>query len=256
MENNQVDELWKRYKRMGSEKDRELLVRQYMPLVKYLTDRIITHLPPEVRSNDKEDLYVEGIIGLIEAIDKFEPERNIKFETYASKRVRGSIIDTLRREDLMPKNVREQVKRIELAYAGLEAELGRPATDEEVCKDLRMTKEEFYVILDKMKGISLISLESEILNSDGETYYFEDIIGEIDSTLEKLDRREVVAQLAGIIEKLERDERILLEMYYWDGLTLKEIGLAMGISESRVCQIHTKLILKLRSGFRKLEQER
>ncbi len=256
MDNINADELWKRYVRNKNDKDRELLVKNYMPLVKYMTDRIASHLPQEVRSNDKEDLYIEGIIGLMESIDKFDLEKNVKFETFASKRVRGAIIDALRKEDLLPKNVREQIKKLEQAYIRFESEYGRPANDEEIMKEMRMTKEEFYVILDKMKGISLISMDSEILSSDGDSFYFEDIMGESDSTLEKFEKKEAVSHLAEIIEKFDNEERAMLEMYYWDGLTLKEIGMAMNVSESRVCQIHTKLIIKLRSGFRKLERER
>ena len=256
MDNTAIDEAWKKYRKSKDEKSREILVKNYMPLVKYLSDRVVSHLPDHVRFNDREDLYIEGIIGLLEAIDRFDPLQNVKFETFATKRIRGAVIDTLRKEDLLPKNVREAVKRVEISMNSLENTLGRPATDEEIMKDLRMTKEEFYDILDKMKGISLTSLNSEILNGDGDMYFFEDIIGENGTALLEFEAKEAVSQLASIIEKLGRDERILLEMYYWDGLTLKEIGLAMNISESRVCQIHTKLILRLRSGFRKLERER
>lgn len=256
MDKLQIDETWKKYRKTKDEKSREALVKNYIPLVKYLSDRIIYHLPDHVRFNDKEDLYIEGIIGLIEAIDRFNPELNVKFETFATKRIRGAVIDTLRKEDLLPKNVREIVKKVEVAMNSLESVLGRPATDEELIKDLRMTKEEFYDILDRLKGISLTSINSEILNSDGDKYYFEDIIGESGTTLLEFEAKEAAVQLASIIEKLGANERILLDMYYWDGLTLKEIGLALNISESRACQIHTKLILQLRSGFRKLERER
>jgi len=256
MDNINIDDVWKKYRKTKDEKSRDILVKNYIPLVKYLSDRIVYHLPDYVRFNDREDLYIEGIIGLIEAIDRFEPEQNFKFETFATKRIRGAVLDTLRKEDLLPKNVRETVKKVEIAMNSLESALGRPATDEEIMKDLRMTKEEFYDILDKMKGISLTSLNSEILSSDGEKYYFEDIIGESGVALLEFEKKDAAAQLAAIIEKLERNERVLLEMYYWDGLTLKEIGLALNISESRACQIHTKLILRLRSGFRKLERER
>lgn len=256
MDNTIIEEAWKKYRKTKDEKTREILVKNYMPLVKYLSDRVVSHLPDHVRFNDREDLYIEGIIGLIEAIDRFDPLQNVKFETFATKRIRGAVLDTLRKEDLLPKNVRETVKRVEMSMNTLENALGRPATDEEIMKDLRMTKEEFYDILDKMKGISLTSLNSEILNGDGDKYYFEDIIGENGTALLEFEAKEAAAQLASIIEKLDRDERILLEMYYWDGLTLKEIGLALNVSESRVCQIHTKLILRLRSGFRKLERER
>lgn len=256
MDNLQIGEAWKKYRKSKDEKAKEALVKNYMPLVKYLSDRIVYHLPDHVRFNDREDLYIEGIIGLLESIDRFDPEHDVKFETFATKRIRGAVLDTLRKEDLLPKNVRETVKRVEIAMNSLESEYGRPATDEELMKDLRMTKDEFYDILDKMKGISLTSLNSEILSSDGDKYYFEDVIGESGNALFEFEAKEASAQLAFIIDKLQRDERILLEMYYWDGLTLKEIGLALNVSESRACQIHTKLILQLRSGFRKLERER
>jgi len=251
-----INELWKQYSKKRDDKLRDKLVKNYLGLVKYLTDRISYHLPPEVRSNDREDLYIEGIIGLIEAIDKFDVKMGFKFETFATKRIRGAILDTLRKEDILPKNVREQAKRIERAYITVEAELGRKATDEEIIKELRMTKEEFYGILKRLNGVSLLSLESEILNRDGEKFYFEDIIGEESTVIAEFEKKDVLSNLAELIETLEKEERIVLETYYWDGLTLKEIGKVLNISESRVCQIHTKIILKLRSRFRKLENER
>jgi RNA polymerase sigma factor for flagellar operon FliA len=254
MDNINIDDLWRRFKKTNDEKDRDAIVKNYMPLVKYLTDKIVSHLPERVKANDREDLYIEGIIGLLEAIDRFEPEKKFKFETFASKRIRGAVIDTLRREDVLPKNVREMAKKIEIAMVTLESELGRPASEEELIKDLGMTNEAFYDILDKMKGISLLSIDSEILNNDGEKFYFEDIIGESDSISLEFEKKEAVDQLAAIIDILDRDERDILEMYYWKEMTLKEIGLVMQVSESRVCQIHTRLILKLRSGFRKIEK--
>jgi RNA polymerase sigma factor FliA len=254
MEN--IDGIWKKFKKTGDENYREQLVLNYLPLVKYLTDRISQHLPNEIRNNDREDLYLEGIVGLLDAIEKFDLTRNIKFETYASKRVRGAIIDSLRKEDILPKNVREQAKKIEKAYITKEAELGRKATDTEIMQELGMTNDEFYGSIDKIKGISVVSMDAEILNSDGKKFYFEDIAGEEGSAIADFEKKEAVEKLAEIIEKLDREERIVLETYYWDGLTLKEIGSVLGISESRVCQIHTKIILKIRSGFRKLEKER
>jgi RNA polymerase sigma factor for flagellar operon FliA len=254
MDNLNIDDLWKRFKKTKDDKDRDMLAKNYMPLVKYLTDKIASHLPERVKANDREDLYIEGIIGLLEAIDRFEPEKKFKFETFASKRIRGAVIDTLRREDILPKNVREMAKKIEITMVKLESELGRPASEEELIKDLGMTNDAFYDILDKMKGISLLSIDSEILNNDGEKFYFEDIIGEPDSISMEYEKKEAIDQLAAIIDILDKDERDILEMYYWKEMTLKEIGLVMQVSESRVCQIHTRLILKLRSGFRKIEK--
>lgn len=248
-----IDELWKLYKKTNDDTCRDELVKNYMPLVKYLTDRVVQHLPGEVRGNDKEDLYIEGIIGLMDAIEKFDPSKNVQFQTYATKRVRGSIIDALRREDILPKNVRDQAKKVEKAYITLESELGRRATDEEIAKEIGVTSREFYDILDKIKGISIISMDSGLLNTDGDKLYLDDIIGEEGTAITEFEKKEAVAKLAELIEKLDREERIVLETYYWDGLTLKEIGKVLNVSESRVCQIHTKIVLKLRSGFRKSE---
>lgn len=243
------EELWKNYAKNRDDKTREMLIKAYLPLVKYFTDRIACRLPNEVRKNDKEDLYIEGIVGLIEAVDKFDISRNIKFETFASKRVRGAILDSLRKEDLLPKNVRETAKKVENAYFTAENRLGRPATDEEMAKELGVTTEAFYDILDKIKGITLLSLDGDILNRDGEKFTFEDILGEEPAVLAEFEQNEAVNRLSGLIESLENTERSVLELYYWKEMNFKEIGKVLDISESRVCQIHTKTVLRLRSGF-------
>ncbi|HDT14743.1 MAG TPA: FliA/WhiG family RNA polymerase sigma factor [Firmicutes bacterium] len=248
--------LWDKYIKTKDSKVRDELINRYLPIVRYSADRIVSQLPAHIRSNDREDLYVEGIIGLMDAMDRYDPSRNIKFETFASKRVRGAILDVLRKEDILPKNVREQVKKIEKAYIKVEAELGRSVSDEEIAKELGMTTDEFYDILEKMKGVSILSFEGEILNKKGEKYGFSDIIGDNTNILAEFEQSEAVAKLAEFIDKLEKDERIALETYYWDGLTQKEIGKVLNISESRVCQILSKVIIKLRSSFRKSEQER
>jgi RNA polymerase sigma factor for flagellar operon FliA len=251
-----IDELWKLYKKTNDDSCRDELVKNYLPLVKYLTDRVAQHLPQQVRSNDREDLYIEGIIGLMDAIEKFDLSKKIKFETYATKRIRGAIIDTLRREDILPKNVREQAKKIENAYIKLESEYGRRATDDEIARELGMTSDVFYDTLDKIKGISIVSMDSDFLNTDGDKFNLENIIGEEGTAAAEFEKKEAIDKLAGFIETLDREERIVLETYYWDGLTLKEIGKVLNVSESRVCQIHTKIVIKLKSGFRKLEKER
>ncbi|MBN2754084.1 MAG: FliA/WhiG family RNA polymerase sigma factor [Candidatus Goldbacteria bacterium] len=244
-------DLWKSYAKNRDDKTREQIIKAYLPLVKYFTDRISYQLPAEVRKNDREDLYIEGVIGLIEAVEKFDIARNIKFETFASKRVRGAIIDSLRKEDLLPKNVRETAKKVENAYIATESRLGRPATDEEMAEELGMTTEAFYDILDKIKGITLLSLDGDILSRNGEKFSFEDILGDEPAVLIEFEKDEVRAMLAGFIDALDKDERTVLECYYWHEMNFKEIGKVLDVSESRVCQIHTKTVLRLRSGFKK-----
>lgn len=256
MEKKNAELLWNEYHKNKDDRAREAIILNYLPLVKYMADTVSYRLPPEVRSNDREDLYIEGVIGLMESIDRFDPSRHVKFETFASRRVRGAILDALRRQDLVPKNVREEGRIIEKAYTELEARLGRPATDDEVVKELKMTKDRFYDILEKIKGISLISIDSDVFNSSGEKLYLEDILGTAEGITAEFDKKEAAEAIAKFIDSLDREERIIMETYYWDELNFAEIGRVIGVSESRICQIHTKIILKMRGYFRKLEPER
>ncbi len=245
------DDLWKQYKKNSDDKLRDELIKKYLPVVKYFTDRICGNLPAEVRENNKEDLYIEGIMGLIEAIERFDPAKNVKFETYASKRIKGSIIDALRKQDILPKHLREMAGKIEKIFNEIENEKGRPATEKEVAEKLGMTEQDLYDILEKVKGVSLYSLEGEFLNREGDYYSYKDILSADQLILEKFEKQEAIVKMAGLIDGLSKEERVIIECYYWDGLTFKEIGKVLGISESRVCQLHTKIVLKLRSGFRK-----
>lgn len=249
-----INEKWKEYKKNKDEKVREEIINYYLPLVKFQVEKIVAYLPDEIRNNEKEDLNIEGIIGLIEAIERFDISRNIKFETFASKRIRGAILDTLRKYDILPRSLRDKIKAIEKAYFMLESKLGRQANDEEIIKELKMTKEEFYGILLKAKGIVLLPLDDALIDKEGETKSLLNIVGKDDGILEKIEDNEKKKILIDFIDNLENEERVILEMYYWDGLTLKEIGKALNISESRVCQIHTKIILKLRSKFNKIDK--
>jgi RNA polymerase sigma factor for flagellar operon FliA len=249
-----INEKWIVYKKSKDEKIREELIQHYLPLVKYQVERIAGHLPDEIRNSEKEDLNIEGVIGLIEAIERFEPERQIKFETFAIKRIKGAILDALRKNDILSKNMREKVKAIEKAYFLLESKLGRQANDDEIIKELRMTKEEFYDILLKVKSIALVPLEDVLIDGEGEEKSFIDTIGKENGILTEIEENEKKEILIKFIEQLPEEERIILEMYYWDGLTLKEIGKALNLSESRVCQLHTKIILKLRSKLNKFEK--
>jgi len=253
---DKINEIWKKYKSSNNLLLREELVKNYLQLVKYIINGIIYHLPDNIRINEKEDLFIEGIIGLIDAIERFDLTRNIKFETYASKRIRGTALDYLRKQDILPKNVREAAKKIENAYTKFEILNGRAANDDEITKELGMTKEEFYDTLYKIKVISIFSIESEIFSKNGEKFVIQDLIGKDSEINDLFDYNETVKYLSDFIDELDKQERIILEMYYWDELTLKEIGKALELTESRVCQIHTKIVLKIRSRFKKLERER
>lgn len=251
---DKINEKWQIYKKNKDEKTREEIINYYLPLVKYTVERIIAYLPEEIKKNEKEDLMIEGIIGLIEAVERFDIERNIKFETFATKRIKGAVLDTLRKYDILPRSMRDKVKAIEKAYFVLESRLGRNVKDDEIIKELRMTKEEFYDILLKAKGLVLMPLEDALIDSEGDTKSLINEIGKTDDILEKFEDEEKKQILINFIESLDKEERVILEMYYWDGLTLKEIGKAINVSESRVCQIHTKIILKLRSKFNKISE--
>ncbi|MCB1053512.1 MAG: FliA/WhiG family RNA polymerase sigma factor [Acidobacteria bacterium] len=233
-------------------KSRDALVEEYIPLVKYLAHRISLKLPNHV---ELDDLINSGVLGLIDAIDKFDPSRGIKFKTYAEFRIRGSIFDGLRSLDWVPRSVRKQKKMVEQTYQQLEQSLGRHATDEEISENLGMGLDEFYKILDNLKGVTLgkfveINSNDNISSDDSES----SIAFIADESTEDpymiFQKQELTLILAESIKKLPEKERYVVSLYYFDELTMKEIGTVLEITESRVSQLHTKAMLRLRDALR------
>ncbi|PIE03120.1 MAG: FliA/WhiG family RNA polymerase sigma factor [Acidobacteria bacterium] len=233
--------------------DREELIHEYIPLVKYLAHRISIKLPSHV---ELDDLVNSGVIGLIDAIEKFDPGRGIKFKTYAEFRIRGSIYDGLRSLDWVPRSVRKQKKYVEERCSSLEQELGRQATDEELSANMGIGIEEFYKILDNLKGVTLGSF-IEINNNDSQN------TGEGESTIAFIpdtsaddpyyvfQKQELTNILAEAIRNLPEKEKHVVSLYYFDELTMREIGTVLNITESRVSQLHTKSMLQLRDHLKK-----
>ncbi len=231
---------------------RQHQIEDYIPLVKYLAHRISMKLPNHV---EIDDLVNSGIIGLIDAIEKFDPSRGIKFKTYAEFRIRGAIFDGLRSLDWVPRSVRKQKKLVEQSYAQLEQQLGRHATDEELSKELGVGLDEFYKILDNLKGVSLgkfVELNNNDSQSNGEG---DSVIAFIpdrstDDPYHKFQKHELTEILSEAIRKLPDKERYVVSLYYFDELTMKEIGTVLNITESRVSQLHTKSMIRLRDALK------
>lgn len=232
-------------------KDRDSLIEEYIPLVKYLAQRISMKLPNHV---ELDDLVNSGIIGLIDAIEKFDQSRGIKFKTYAEFRIRGAIFDGLRSLDWVPRSVRKQKKMVEQSYANLEQKLGRHATDEELSADLGVGLEEFYKILDNLKGVTMGKFV-ELNNNDSQGGEGDSAIAFIpdsssDDPYEEFQKHELTEILAEAIRNLPDKERYVVSLYYFDELTMKEIGTVLNITESRVSQLHTKSMLRLRDALK------
>jgi len=243
----EIERLWKAFLERRDPSAREGLVMAYLYLVKYVAGKIAIGLPSYV---DSQDLFGAGLLGLMQALDKFDPERNIKFETYAIPRIRGAMLDELRSQDWLPRSIRKKAKRLEQAYEEVETRLGRAATDEEIARHMGIPLPDYYDLVDEVCLTTLISLDREISNSSEGLY---SIVGEElqaaaehdpSAVVEEKEIREVVRRtLDGLPEK----ERAVLSLYYYEDMTLKEIGEVLGISESRVCQVHTKAVMRLRA---------
>jgi RNA polymerase sigma factor FliA len=227
--------------------DRDELITDCLPLVKFIAHRISARLPAHV---EVDDLIHSGILGLMDAVKKFEPDRNVKFKTYAEQRIRGAILDGLRDLDWVPRSLRRKKKDIETAYRELEQRRGRAATDEEVAAHLGMPLEELQRSLDDLKGVTLGTFLDAGENGEGENLisFVPDPDGENPHIL--LQTREVRTILKNAVEKLPAKERVVVELYYYDELTMKEIGAVLNITESRVSQLHTKSMLRLRGKLR------
>jgi RNA polymerase sigma factor FliA len=238
-------EVWEKYKNRGDQRARDALITEYAYLVKITAGRVVTSLPPNV---DRDDLVSAGVIGLIKAIDQFDTERQVKFETYAIALIRGAILEMLREEDWVPRSVRERVKALERAYRELELQFGRPATDEEVAKELGMEIDDFHSLLADTGRASLLSLDDVVLSSEGnERIHLVDVVhdGSAD-TVAEVEINEMKDTLAVGIDRLPDRERLVIALYYYEGLTFKEIGHILQVSESRVYQLHTQAVLRLR----------
>lgn len=226
------------------EQQREQQIIHNLPLVKYLAARMLTRLPSHVELND---LVNYGIIGLMDAVDKYDPSRGVKFKTYAELRIRGSILDGLREEDWVPRSYRKRQRELERTYRRLETELGRSAGDEEVAEALGISLDEYYALLDMLRGVSLGQFE--YVERDSEENLIEYIPDrDENSPTYIVEKKEIKKLLAESIDRLPEKERMVLSLYYYEGLTMKEVGKVLGITESRVSQLHSKAVLRMRIG--------
>jgi RNA polymerase sigma factor FliA len=240
--------LWQEFQRTKDKGVRDRLILTYAPLVKYVAGRLGSGLPAHV---DEGDLVSYGLLGLIGAIERFDPDRDIKFETYAISRIKGSIIDELRSLDWVPRSVRSRAREIERAIAELESRLGRAPTDDEIAQKVGITEEELGESLSDISRSSIAALD-ELWTMSGETGdqvslldTIEDVDGaEPQSALAKTETREALGEA---IARLPEREKLVVTLYYYEELTLREIGEVLGVTESRVSQLHTKAILRLKA---------
>ena len=241
-----IAEIWAEYKEGGTREARERLILHYAPLVKFVAGRVAAGLPQNI---EQSDLVSYGIFGLIDAIDKFDPGRGYKFETYAISRIKGAIIDELRSIDWVPRSVRAKARAIERAYSKLENELRRSPEDREVAAELGMSEDELAGILSQISFVGIVALD-ELLSASadrtGGATVGDTIADRAHDPVEAFESEEMRHVLADAIQRMPDRERLVLTLYYYEGLTLAEIGAVLGVTESRVCQIHTKAIFQLR----------
>lgn len=244
----ELRELWRRYKSDGDSRVRERLVVAYSPLVKYVAGRTAAGLPPHV---EEADLISYGLVGLISAIERFDLSREIKFETYAIMRIKGAIIDELRSMDWVPRSVRARAREVERANAKLENSLQRAPTDQEIADELEITLEELNESLLAISHSSMVALDElwSVSDSSGDQVSLMDTIEDPNAPdpSRALDVGDLKDRIAESIAKLPEREKLVIALYYYENLTLREIGEVLGVTESRVSQLHTKAVLRLRS---------
>jgi RNA polymerase sigma factor for flagellar operon FliA len=244
----ELRDLWRRYKADGSDKAREQLVVAYSPLVKYVAGRMSSGLPAHV---EEADLISYGLLGLINAIERFDLEREIKFETYAITRIKGAIIDELRALDWVPRSVRARAREIEKVHAKLEHQLHRTPSDEEMARELGVSTDDFQETLVKISNSTVVALDElwAVSDSSGDAVSLLDTLQDPDAPdpQQMLAQSEIKDRLADAIAALPEREKLVIALYYYENLTLREIGEVLGVTESRISQLHTKAVLRLKS---------
>lgn len=247
------EDLWKNLVKTNDQVLRDYFVLKYAPLVKYVAGKVSMGMPQNI---EFDDLVSYGIFGLIDAISKYDPDRGIKFKTYAMTRIRGAIFDELRSIDWIPRSIRQKAKQIENTIAELENKLGRTVEDEEISKELGISIDEFHSILNKVSGTSMLSLN--------DVWYLGDDSDELSilETLEApdnmnpdvlIEKEEIKEYIVEAIKKLPDKEKKVIVLYYYEDLTLKEIGQVLDVTESRISQLHTKAIMRLRGRLGRIK---
>lgn len=240
-----VERCWAHFRATGDPEARERLILQYAPLVKYLIGRMAISLPSTL---DSEDLVSYGVVGLIDAVERYDPSRGVKFETYAIPRIRGSILDALRHMDLVPRSARARAKEVQNAMVRLERELGRPPEDEEMARALGLDVPALHRAMEEATCcvVSLDGLLDDLDDDDGRRHAQEPADADVDLSRD-LEEQELRQEIAGAIRRLPERERLLITLYYYEELTMKEIAAVLGVTESRVCQLHTRAVMLLRT---------
>ncbi len=237
----------------GVELSREEIVHKYLHLVKYVAGRISVSLPPNVELND---LINDGVLGLLDAIEKYDDDRGVKFETYAITRINGAILDALRSLDWVPRAVRQRARELERAHQELEASLGRAPTDDELAERMGIDLKELARIVQRVRGSSVLSLEEFLPTEKGHEIPLVDMLrDDAGDVVDEIEQREVREELSAAVDDLPSQERRVIRLYYFEGKTLKDIKGVLGVSESRVSQIHAQAVIHLRKRLQELRRE-
>ena len=234
----------------GDEAERDALIVKYAPLVKFLASRMAMRLPPSV---SVDDLISAGIMGLLDAIEKFDPGKKVQFRTYAEFRIKGAILDELRSMDWIPRSTRKKIREMEQAVTAVEQKLRRPAEDREIAEEMGVDLDTYHDMLDKARGIDLLSFDEYVSSHKHSTEPkrpYKSLIQTGEDTVEHVMAQELKEVIADGIKALPKKDQMVVSLYYYNELTLKEIGKVMGLTESRISQIHTKAIIRLRTRLR------
>jgi RNA polymerase sigma factor FliA len=248
-----IEEAWRRFKHSGDAKARDTIIDNYAYLVKITAGRVVSNLPPNL---EREDLYTAGSMGLIKAVDQFDPGRQVKFETYAIALIRGAILESLREEDWVPRSIRERSKVLERAFRDLEMRNGEPPTEPQIAEHLGVTIDELAKMMSDTGRGAVMALDDLIMGGEGaERLHLADVIPDDGAgPVADVEMRERIRHLGTAIDRLPERERLVIALYYYEGLTFKEIGKVLSVSESRVYQLHTQAVLRMR-GYLNRDQE-
>jgi RNA polymerase sigma factor FliA len=248
-----IDALWRRYREFAEPIDRDRLILNYASLVKFVASRVAAGLPQSVETNE---LVSNGMFGLMDAIEKFEPERGFKFETYAMARIRGSILDSLRATDWVPRSVRTKARQLERSYSRFEARFHRAPTEAELAEDLGLTVEQVQAMMKQVANSGLIALDETVGSDRSETITLGDTVAGGDAgPTEVFEQEELRQTMAREINELPEREKLVLALYYYGGMNLGDIGAVLGVTESRICQIHTKAVLHLKARLAAVDRD-